>query len=141
MSTPADAAYAAWVDGVHTIQGVATAWPFAGSNYGQPAARFPADVFAQFAGQPIPGTSLNMPMAAGVQFNNPGTWVYVLASTMTGGDAVNQSAQAMTQATSAEAEQACAVEGNCPTNFEALVKDIVIGLGIVAGAVVVSKLG
>jgi hypothetical protein len=122
MSAPADAAYVAWVDAVHQLGGVATAWPFSvgqyGSSYGVPAARFPASAFATMAGSEYPGLGVSIPVANGVQFNNAGTWVYVLASAMTGGPSVDQSAQAMTGATQAESEQACAANNNCPTYFE-----------------------
>ena len=152
--TNEDAVYTAWVDRVHQLGGVATAWPFDGPaivsydaktglpirtgdpvspDYGKPAARFPADVFAQLAGN-------ELPMAVGVRFNNPGTWVYVLASAMNDGNiAVDQSSQAMTGATKAEAEYACAANGNCPTNLEELLKKIAIGAAVVAGVIVTVK--
>lgn len=130
----ADADYVAWVNAVHALGGIATAWPFAGVSYGRPAARFPADTFATLA------NAGQLPMAAGVQFNTPGTWVYVLASAMTGSSSVDDSAQAMVNATTAEAEQACAIAGNCGgTSLEGIVRDVVIGIGLLAGVFVISK--
>lgn len=134
-----DQAYADWAADVKALGGVATAWPFGGpvpvtdpttgivmgtnvsAQYGQPTARFPASVFAAMAGQTVTapsGRSVYIPMANGVQFTASGSWAYVLASVMTGSSAVDNSAQAMTNATDAEAEGACAANDNCSTHFE-----------------------
>jgi hypothetical protein len=132
-------AFTSWVDQAHSLGGVATVWPFStgpyASNYGQPAARFPADVFASLADA---GT---LPMTDGVQFNNPGTWVYVLATSMTGSSAVNDAATQLVDPTQAELEQACAANGDCPTDWQGLLKELVIGTGVLVGAIVLSKLG
>lgn len=133
------ATYGAWVDSVHALGGVATAWPFqtgayAGS-YGLPAARFPADTFANLANVGA------LPMATGVQFNVPGTWVYVLASSMTGDTNIDNAAQGLIAPTQAELEQACAQEGNCPVDWTGLIKEIVVGIAILAGVAVFSKIG
>lgn len=149
-----DQAYADWTTDVKTLGGVATAWPFGGpipvvdpltglpmgtnvsAQYGQPAARFPASVFAQIAGQTLTvnGRTVYIPMANGVQFTVSGSWAYVLASQMTGTSAVDSSAQAMVNATDADAERACAANDNCPTHFEqdlmTYAKYAGIGLGV-----------
>lgn len=88
------------------------------SSYGLPAARFPADVFATIAGNSYANLGVSVPVANGVQFNLAGTWVYVLASAMTGTNDVDSSAQAMTGATDAEAEKACAANNNCVPDWE-----------------------
>lgn len=133
-----DAAYAAWAADVRSLGGIPTAWPYGGpepvtdpmsgivvstnvsAQYGQPAARFASDLFATLAGQTLTvnGDTITIPMVSGVQFTVNGEWVYVLASSMTGSTAVDNSAQAMTQATQAEAEMACAAAGNCPIDWE-----------------------
>ena len=79
-------------------------------------------------------------MADGVQFNNPGTWVYVLAQSMTGSSDVDTSIHdSVNTATQAEAEAACAVNGNCPTDIEKLLKELLIGAAVIVGGLVAMK--
>ena len=133
-------AYTAWVDSVHRLGGVATVWPFATGNYaasyGQPAARFPVDVYTSY----INDGTFSMAWD-GVQTNNPGSWVYVLAAAMEGNQSVNEAAQGLIDPTQAELEQACAVNGNCPVDWSSLVKEIVIGVAVLVGVSVLGKLG
>jgi hypothetical protein len=134
------ATYAAWVDQAHAWGGVATAWPFStgdyASYYGQPAARFPMDTFLAMVddGRVDASTAI-------AQMNNAQTWVYLLASSMTGNTNIVTAAQGLVNPSQAELEQACAVNNDCPVDWSALVKEIVIGIAILAGVAVFTRIG
>jgi hypothetical protein len=79
-------AFTDWRDDVHALGGVATTWPFAGNDFGRPAARLSAAAYiAAFNGGLLP-------TGEGTQASANGQTFYVLAAAMTGSDAVDGSA-------------------------------------------------
>jgi hypothetical protein len=128
-------AFTDWRDDVHALGGVAVTWPFQGSDYGRPAAKFAGGAYvAAFNGGLLP-------TGAGTQASADGRTFYVLAEAMTGSDAVDASAP-HTMTTWERAKNAAFVTGDEAADaaglpsLDSIEQTITRGLMLAGGALV-----
>lgn len=81
-------------------------WPFQDDHFGEPAARFSPDAYVTVY------NSGNLPSGEGTQENKAGTWIYVLASAMTGNDDVVRDAPTHTMTLTERAANAVFTAGD-----------------------------